>query len=303
LAAESLWDLLHFPLLRTIINKFPPALAAKLSRTAAVFQGLILAVANTVANFRHLKNSGKNLGREVVFDSMQHLDDTKMLAEATDILIAGSDTTAFTLAICIQEMMENPTIFEQLRKELKDAGIATEHDFELVRLEQIPYLVRITVKLRYVANNSQTACVKEALRYAMAVPGRLPRVVPGEAEPLIVDGKAIPTGTIIGMSAYTMHFDQSIWGEDARSFNPARWLKGNAKELDNYLVTFSKGARQCLGINIAYAEITLTLAILVKRFRFTPDKTLTKSDVRRLDYFVNAFEGTGIRAIVYEDET
>jgi cytochrome P450 len=137
----------------------------------------------------------------------------------------------------------------------------------------------------------------------MAVPGRLPRIVPDGIKPLIVDEKVIPTGAVIGMSAYTMHFDGGIWGEDARRFNPARWLNDDAKELEKYLVTFSKGARQCLGINLAYAEITLTLAMLVNRFRFALDKTLTESDVKSLDYFVNAFEGTGVRAMVYEDET
>jgi cytochrome P450 len=136
----------------------------------------------------------------------------------------------------------------------------------------------------------------------MPTPGRLPRVVPAGVEPLIVDEKVIPTGAIIGISSYTVHFDESIWGKDARSFNPARWQAGDAKELEKYLVTFSKGARQCLGINMAYAEITLTLAMLVNRFRFTVDETLTELDVNRKDYFVNAFEGTGVRAFVHEDK-
>jgi hypothetical protein len=148
LAAESLWDLLYFPLIRTIINKCPPTVAAKLSQPAAKFQGLIRAVADTVANFRRLKSSGKNLDREIVFDSMQYLDDGLVLAEATDILVAGSDTTASTLAVAIYEMMENPTILEHLRKELKDAGFVTKQDFELVKLEQLPYLVCTPIELR-----------------------------------------------------------------------------------------------------------------------------------------------------------
>ncbi|RYN35993.1 hypothetical protein AA0118_g927 [Alternaria tenuissima] len=287
LASESLWDLLFFPFIRIIVNKCPPAVAAKLSEPAAKFQGLIRAVAATVANFRRLKSSGKCLNREIVFDAMQHLDDELVQAEASDILIAGSDTTATTLAVAVQAIIENPTIFTNLRNEMKDAGITAEHDFDLLRLEQLPYL---------------TACVKEALRCAMAVPGRLPRVVPNGTKPLVVDEKVIPVGTIVGMSAYSMHYNESIWGEDARVFNPSRWLVADAKDLERYLVTFSKGARQCLGINIAYAEITLTLAMLVARFRFTIDETVTESDVRQLDYFVSAFEGTGIRTYVHEDK-
>jgi cytochrome P450 len=140
------------PIIRTIINKCPPALAAKLSEPAARFQGLIRAVANTVANFRLTKSSGKSLDHEVIFDSMQHLDDKLVMAEATDILVAGSDTTAFTLTVAFQEMMENPMIFEQLKKELKDAEMVTEQDFDLVKLEQLPYLVCTSMELRYAAN-------------------------------------------------------------------------------------------------------------------------------------------------------
>lgn len=102
------------------------------------------------------------------------------------------------------------------------------------------------------------------------------------------------------MSAYTVHFDEDIWGKDAKTFNPDRWQAGNAKELDRYLVTFSKGARQCLGINLAYAEITLALAMLAERFRFSRDETLTTSDLKTMDFFTISFEGTGLRAIVQE---
>lgn len=141
LASESLWDLLFFPFIRIIVNKCPPAVAAKLSEPAAKFQGLIRAVAATVANFRCLKSSGKCLNREIVFDAMQHLDDKLVQAEATDILIAGSDTTATTLAFAVQAIIENPEIFKNLRNEMKDAGFTAEHDFDLLRLEQLPYLV------------------------------------------------------------------------------------------------------------------------------------------------------------------
>lgn len=54
--------------------------------------------------------------------------------------------------------------------------------------------------------------------------------------------------TIVSVSAYTIHNDEQIWGADAREFNPKRWLAPEAKELDRYLVSFSKGARQCIGL-------------------------------------------------------
>lgn len=108
--------------------------------------------------------------------------------------------------------------------------------------------------------------MKESLRIAMPVPGRLPRILPANGPPLVIDGKVIPPGvrpfcflshgfnvlkcsqSIVGCSAYSVHYDESVWGTDARQFKPERWLMGNAKQLDNYLVSFSKGSRQCIGM-------------------------------------------------------
>ncbi|VZH91486.1 unnamed protein product [Fusarium fujikuroi] len=73
--------------------------------------------------------------------------------------------------------------------------------------------------------------------------------------------------TVVGMSAYTMNTDPQIWGQDAHSFNPARWLGPNAKELETHMCTFSKGARQCIGINVAYAEATIALAHFFYNFK------------------------------------
>lgn len=45
-----------------------------------------------------------------------------------------------------------------------------------------------------------------------------------------------------------MHYDPEIWGSDAKSFSPARWLGSDAKQLETHICTFSKGARSCIGI-------------------------------------------------------
>lgn len=44
-----------------------------------------------------------------------------------------------------------------------------------------------------------------------------------------------------------MHNHPDIF-DDPLDFNPDRWLGSRAKELDSYLVPFSRGPRMCLGI-------------------------------------------------------
>ncbi|KAH3947302.1 hypothetical protein HBH98_125320 [Parastagonospora nodorum] len=283
------WELIQFPILRIIAINAPLALAAKLSTAAAKQRVLFDAVQAAIDKFRSLQKLGKSFDHVVIFDQMEGLKDRDLLAEATEVLIAGSDTTATTLSVAIEEMIKKPAVWEKLKGEVKGAGLVTEQDYETRKIEQLPFLA---------------ACVKEAMRYAMAVPGRLPRVVPKPgmgAEPLVVDGKLIPAGSRVSMSAYTVHFDTTIWGSDARTFRPERWLAPNAKHLEKYLVNFSKGARQCLGINLANAETMLTLAMLANQFRFTLDESLVKADLEKMDYFVVGVEGTGLRAHVHED--
>lgn len=145
LALETVWDLMYFPVIRVIVNNAPPILAARLSPSAARYQGLISAVTKTVTKFRQSGISGKNSEQEVLFDSMSHLDDKVMLAEALDILVAGSDTTATTLSVAIEEMVKKPSIFKRLKTELVEAGIVTEQDYTLTKLEPLPYLVGIPI--------------------------------------------------------------------------------------------------------------------------------------------------------------
>ena len=69
------------------------------------------------------------------------------------------------------------------------------------------------------------------------------------------------------MTLQNILFDPSVFPEPY-AFNPDRWLEAAAQgtRLDRYLVTFSKGTRSCLGMNLAYAELYLGIAALVSKF-------------------------------------
>ena len=59
------------------------------------------------------------------------------------------------------------------------------------------------------------------------------------------------------MSAALIHVNPKIF-PSPHEFRPERWL--NNPKLDRYLVSFSKGSRQCLGIDLAYAELYICIA-------------------------------------------
>ncbi|KAH7205127.1 cytochrome P450 [Fusarium redolens] len=281
MASDYIWEMMFFPSLRRVLNMIPPSLM-----TASPFTRLFQSIEDTVTIFREMKASGNSCGHDIMFDLLSGLGDRELVAEAGDILVAGSDTTATTLAVAIYQLISHPEAYDALKTEIRPAMLKTAEDYDLKSIEQLPYL---------------TACVKESLRIASAVPSRLPRVVPpsqSKASSLIVDGKVIPPGSVVSISSYTVHGDQEIWGADAQEFNPSRWLGPRGKQLEKYLVTFSKGARSCLGINLAHAELTIALAMFTSRFDMVNDGTTKDEDHEVIDSFTAGFRGTGPRVKV-----
>lgn len=165
---------------------------------------------------------------------------------------AGTLTVAWALSVATYHLLASPRILERLKTELKSAAPGPDVDLSLPVLEKIPYLV---------------AVVQEAVRLSYGVASRLQRLSPDK--PMIFrdssSGKvwSIPPNTPVGMTSVLVHQDESIF-PDASSFVPERWIQN--PRLDRYLVSFSKGSRQCLGINLAYAEMYMCLAAIFTRF-------------------------------------
>lgn len=65
------------------------------------------------------------------------------------------------------------------------------------------------------------------------------------------------------MSTGLVHLNPEIFPEPL-DFRPERWLEN--EKLNRYLNPFSRGTRQCLGINLAYYEIYLCVASVFSRY-------------------------------------
>lgn len=68
------------------------------------------------------------------------------------------------------------------------------------------------------------------------------------------------------MDNYSIHHNETLF-PSSRTFNPDRWLGENSKELDRFLVSFSAGTRQCLGTNLAWAELYIAFARVFRKFK------------------------------------
>jgi cytochrome P450 len=261
-AVDGLWKQIYNPVTRRLFEMIPRKLVAPFNPGLRRIVALVDEGLSSVKAYRSTEMKGDG---PVIFDCLRHLPDEVAGMEAVAFLIAGSDTSALTLGSTVWHMCHDPSIKRKLTAALKEAfpeHRAGEYP-ALPELESVPYLV---------------ACMKEGLRVAMPISGRLPRVVPGAGSvaPLVVDDKVVSPGTVVGISAYTMHNSEELWGSNARSFQPERWLGEDAKGLDEHLVTFSKGARNCIGQTLARADIIVVLYMLFRNFDIELDAASEK---------------------------
>lgn len=150
------------------------------------------------------------------------------------------------------------------------------------QLEQLPYL---------------TAVITESLRIGYGVSHRLQRLFPDTV--FQYNGYALPPMTPVSMTTIFLH-DNPTFFPDPRTFRPERFLE--QPSLRKYLIPFSRGSRQCAGLNLAYCELYLTLAAVFAPGRFTLELFETDiSDVETKHDFLNTsprLDSKGIRVTV-----
>ena len=199
------------------------------------------------------------------------------------MVAAGAITTQHALKTISFHLPVNPEILSKLKTELASAMPIAGRLASLQELEKLPYL---------------SAVISEGLRISHSVSSRLSRVSP--ENPIMIGKHEIPPRTPVSMTSVLVHENPDIFPEP-RQFKPERWLQGNSNgRLDRYLVPFSKGTRACLGINLAYAEMYLTLAAVFHRFDLELYET-TREDIEVTHDFFNPsvkLDSKGVRALV-----
>ncbi|XP_070825552.1 cytochrome P450 27C1 [Chaetodon trifascialis] len=192
-------------------------------------------------------------GEEVKGGLLTHLLITKEMsieeiyANATEMLLAGVDTTSFTLSWASYLLARHPHIQQQIFTEVtRTLGPGT-----VATAEDVPRLPLIR------------GLVKETLRLFPVLPGN-GRITQDD---LVVGGYFIPKGTQLALCHYSTSLDEENF-PDALDFRPDRWIrKDSTDRVDNFgSIPFGYGIRSCIGKRIAELEMHLVLTRLIQRF-------------------------------------
>ncbi|KAL4954647.1 cytochrome P450 [Aspergillus filifer] len=182
------------------------------------------------------------------------MSEEDLFAAAAGNVGAGAETVSAALQALVYYLLNNPIYLRRLQNELDGAKERGELSkvVQYSEAHKLPYL---------------QACIKEAYRYHSSIGTNLPRVVPNGG--LTICGRYFAEGTLLSINPWVIHRNTDIFGPDANSFNPERWLdKSQASEMDYYLIHWGAGYNQCPGRNLAHFEISKLAATLLRDYDF-----------------------------------
>ncbi|CZT11981.1 related to isotrichodermin C-15 hydroxylase (cytochrome P-450 monooxygenase CYP65A1) [Rhynchosporium agropyri] len=176
--------------------------------------------------------------------SRKELDETSAV-----LVLAGSETTATTMAGLLYFVLREPSIRRTLVKEIRDA-FSCETEITIGRVSNLQYL---------------SAVVQETLRLLPPAVQNIPRITPSQGH--TIAGQYVPGFTVVGISHWATYHSENNF-RDSSYFLPARWLgeETYTKDHKSSFKPFSSGPRNCLGMNLAVSEIKLIAARLLLDF-------------------------------------
>ncbi|KAJ5517892.1 Cytochrome P450 E-class CYP52 [Penicillium expansum] len=171
------------------------------------------------------------------------------------VLIAGRDTTACLMSWAFFLLVRHPETLAKLRSEIQDVT-GGSHELSRAKISKMTYL-------RCVINESQRLYPQLPVNVRVAAKTTF---LPSGGGP---DGKSpvlIPKNTGVGYSVYHMHRLKSVYGEDANSFRPERWLGPELDGIGWGFMPFHGGPRICLGKEFALTEASHAIIRIIQTF-------------------------------------
>lgn len=183
-----------------------------------------------------------------VDDDGAGMSDAQAHDEVMTVLLAGTETTAGTLAWMLHVLAGDPALQLEIQREadaVLDGRAPTAADLAALKF---------------------TRCVvTEVLRLYPAgwIVGRRPF---GDVR---IAGVTVPAGSQVLLNFYGMHRDARVYSEPDR-FDPGRWSDGKAGPPLPHFLPFGLGPHACLGEDFAMSQILVTAAVVASRCTVRP---------------------------------
>ncbi|XP_077986441.1 cytochrome P450 4X1-like [Glandiceps talaboti] len=202
--------------------------------------------ARNLENF--LENDQTNL--RCVLDDVDNLKATVKL-----LLLAGTETTASSLPIMLHILATNDDIQREIQAEL-DMKFKMDDTGQLDGSHLAEFVAPLPVLESF---------MKETLRLFPIAP----YIIRKNTDQAHLGGYSVPENSNIMVFTWGIQRSESVW-KDAMTLDPERFLKKKQQQektlerREKTFIPFGAGSRVCVGQHIAWSEIKIMLAIILK---------------------------------------
>jgi len=176
------------------------------------------------------------------------LGDEEMVDQVATFVLAGHETTAASLAWTLYLLATRPEVQDRAAAEAR----AFAADPGYARMIALPFL-------------------RDVYRESLRLYPPVPMIVRETAQEERFRGRKVPKGAQVTISPWHLHRHERLW-ERPDAFDPDRWKDPATVHCAHAAyVPFSAGPRVCIGAGLARIEGPLLLALLLARWKFTPD--------------------------------
>jgi len=185
-----------------------------------------------------------------LMESEEGLDDRQIRDQLMTIMIGGSNTVGFSVAMALYWVRRLPAVAERLEAELA----ALPENASALEIAALPYLGAICDETLRIGSITPTASARKVIT------------------PFSALGYEFPAGTELIIAIHLAHRRAESY-PDPHDFRPERFLGGGPSPVE-YL-PFGAGARRCPGSALTELEMRLTLAEMTR----TPGLELIGADI------------------------
>ncbi|KAI2632218.1 cytochrome P450 [Hypoxylon sp. NC1633] len=235
--------------IRVMIQCFPPFLVRILSESFLKGRSRHMGYARESVRKRMTLKTERPDFLEGLLQKQDVLSYEEIEANAAFLVLAGSDTTATLLSGAFFLIGSHPDVLAKLTHEVR-SSFASEDQITLTSVNNLSYML---------------ACLNESLRQYPPFAIGFPRIVPKGGHKIA--GYFVPQDSVVAMWQLATNYSEKNFTKP-EEFHPERFL-GDERFAEDHLSAmqpFSTGPRNCIGKNLAYAEMRLILARILYRF-------------------------------------
>ncbi|KAJ7152608.1 cytochrome P450 [Mycena crocata] len=203
----------------------------------------------------------------------ESLPDDEVMGQMNTFIAAAHDTMSSSIARLLHSLAQDLPRQRRLREELRKARMETVDEFDFHTVTTLPFLdgvYRETLRL-YPPVPFQNRTASEDISIPLSAPIELST---GE---LISELPVAKDQTVL-VSIEVVNRDPAIWGPDAATWKPERWLEPLPPSVHaaavpgsfSHTLTFLGGSRSCIGMKYAEVELKTVLISLIENFEFAP---------------------------------